>query len=55
MQKNLEPGRKLNNRYEIIRMIGRGGCGITYLARDTELEENVVIKECILVILSLKE
>ncbi len=26
-------------------MIGRGGFGITYLARDTELEENVVIKE----------
>lgn len=45
MQKNLEKGRKLNNRYEIIRTIGRGGFGITYAAKDTELDENVVIKE----------
>lgn len=31
--------------YEIIEMIGSGGFGIVYLARDKELEQNIVIKE----------
>ncbi len=32
--------------YVIERAIGRGGFGITYLARDTSLDRAVVIKEC---------
>ncbi len=32
--------------YVIKRMVGRGGFGITYLAHDTSLERDVVVKEC---------
>ena len=31
--------------YEIIRVLGHGGFGITYLARDSHLEKNFAIKE----------
>ncbi len=43
-QHSLKPGTILNN-YEIIRVLGEGGFGITYLAQDTSLGLEVVIKE----------
>ncbi len=43
-QHNLKPGTILQN-YEIIRVLGAGGFGITYLARDGKSNTDVVIKE----------
>ncbi|MEI9992970.1 MAG: serine/threonine-protein kinase [Rhizomicrobium sp.] len=40
----LPRGNKLNQ-YEIIRVLGAGGFGVTYLARDTSLDKLVAIKE----------
>jgi len=37
-------GKILNNRYKIIKEIGRGGMAIVYSARDTLLERRVAIK-----------
>ena len=36
----------LDGKFSIDSLIGNGGFGITYLARDTYLERAVVIKEC---------
>ena len=41
----LKQGTKLHIRYEIDRVIGQGGFGVTYLAEDTELRYTGVIKE----------
>ncbi len=41
----LEKGTKLKSRYEVHKVIGRGGFGVTYLANDSQLDEKVVIKE----------
>jgi len=41
----LKKGRKLNNRYEIIKVLKAGGFGITYEAKYIDLERKVVIKE----------
>ena len=40
----LPPGTRLEE-FEVESVLGRGGFGITYLARDTSLERQVVIKE----------
>ncbi|MEK7830336.1 MAG: alpha/beta fold hydrolase [Acidobacteriota bacterium] len=40
---DVKPGMKLG-RYEIISLIGAGGMGEVYLARDTQLERNVALK-----------
>ena len=46
MQKNtLEMNTKLNQRYRLIRSIGQGGFGITYIAEDEVMNQHVVIKE----------
>lgn len=37
-------GSKINDRYEIIRLIGEGGMANVYLAYDTILERNVAVK-----------
>ena len=47
-QKNnlLRQGAQLQNgRYTIIRVLGQGGFGITYLARDTRTDTVVAVKE----------
>ena len=42
----LKPGTSLQNgKYEIIRTLGQGGFGITYLAEHTMLQEHVAVKE----------
>ena len=43
-QHSLKPNTLLNN-YKIIRVLGEGGFGITYLAEDTSIGLKVVIKE----------
>ena len=43
----LKPGTKLDDgKFNIVRFLGQGGFGITYLARDLRLQRDVVIKEC---------
>ncbi|HKV63681.1 MAG TPA: protein kinase [Candidatus Acidoferrum sp.] len=42
--KPLTPGTILGARYEIIRLLGQGGMGAVYQARDQELERQVALK-----------
>ena len=37
-------GQKINNRYEVIRLLGEGGMANVYLGEDTILNRNVAIK-----------
>ena len=37
-------GQKINDRYEIIRLIGEGGMANVYLALDTILDRQVAVK-----------
>jgi eukaryotic-like serine/threonine-protein kinase len=40
----MNPGEVLSGRYEIVRELGRGGAGVTWLARDTTTGREVVAK-----------
>ena len=40
----LPPGYRIQE-YEIVRVLGAGGFGITYLANDTKLDGPVALKE----------
>ncbi len=42
---NLEIGTCLKKRYRVLKILGIGGFGITYLAEDMDLQQNIVIKE----------
>jgi len=41
--------------YEIKEILGQGGFGITYLAHDTNLDEDVAIKEFLPIELAVRE
>ena len=40
----LAPGDRIDGRYEVIELVGMGGMGSVYRARDIELDEDVVLK-----------
>jgi serine/threonine protein kinase/Tfp pilus assembly protein PilF len=39
-----QTGDLLNQRYEVIRLLGKGGMGAVYLAKDTRIDRNVSLK-----------
>lgn len=41
----LPPGTLLGN-YKLLKVLGQGGFGITYIAWDSQLRRNIVLKEC---------
>lgn len=43
---DLPPGTLIGRRYKLLKTIGQGGFGITYIAWDSELRRQVAVKEC---------
>jgi len=41
---NLRTGERLGQRFEILAVLGRGGMGTVYLARDLDLDEEIAVK-----------
>jgi serine/threonine protein kinase/peptidoglycan hydrolase-like protein with peptidoglycan-binding domain len=50
----LPPGTRLRS-YEVISVLGQGGFGITYQARDTQLDRDIAIKEYLPMTLAVRE
>lgn len=44
-ERALKVGTVLNNRYEIVRLLGKGGYGLVYEALDNSLGQKVVVKQ----------
>lgn len=42
----LPPAAVIGGRYKLLKALGQGGFGITYIAWDNELARNVAVKEC---------
>ena len=42
----LPPSAVIGGRYKLLKALGQGGFGITYIAWDNELARNVAVKEC---------
>ena len=42
--RGLAPGQRMFGRFELVRILGRGGMGVVWLARDTQLQEDVALK-----------
>ncbi len=49
------PSGALVGRYEVVRVLGQGGFGITYLARDIQLDREVAIKEYLPAALAVRQ
>jgi len=50
----LQPGQTIG-RYEIVAILGQGGFGITYRARDAQLNREVAIKEYLPTALAVRQ
>src|SRR5215211_1175194 len=49
------PAGTMVGRYEVVSVLGHGGFGITYLARDTQLDREVAIKEYLPAALAVRQ